>query len=100
VPIKKPGELSRKRDRPTVTDIKIPENKEIVVDLASLVSMPHDPRPHAKVLIFGKPLVGLLDRGTTCTILGKNCEKFLANTKIKLKESFTVIVLIRLGRWN
>lgn len=43
-----------------------------------------DNRPHAKVKILGREIVGLLDSGANLTVLGHNSENFIKQLKLPL----------------
>ena len=50
-----------------------------------------DNRPHADVLIAGKPYSGLLDTGASISLLGKNCKEFIIGLENKIKKFYSVV---------
>lgn len=59
---------------------------KIVNSITINISNPSDRRPHAMVEILGIKLIGLLDSGSTVTILGKNSEQFINDTNLQLHQ--------------
>lgn len=53
----------------------------------NILELEQDQRPHAEVTICDQMLVGLLDTGSTCTILGKNSEAFVKILGLKISSS-------------
>lgn len=47
----------------------------------------NDRRPYLEVEVLGRPILGLLDSGATCTIVGASGWKFLENLGLKLLPS-------------
>lgn len=52
---------------------------------------PTDNRPYVKVKILNEEIMGLLDSGANVSILGKNCEKFLEKSDVKVSRCPTLI---------
>jgi RNase H-like domain found in reverse transcriptase len=52
----------------------------------------NDNRRYAKVQLFGVTKVGLLDSGSTCTILGKGALEFLNEIGLKMEETFSLFI--------
>lgn len=47
----------------------------------------NDPRPHLKIRVFDMEVVGLMDSGATCTLLGEGSETVLAKFKLLPRTS-------------
>lgn len=61
-------------------------------DICSLIiSLESDVRPHVKISVLGRELLGLLDTGATCSVMGKGCEYLIFKLNLKKYEIDTSI---------
>ncbi len=61
-------------------------NSNKIVVVSELFTKDDDIRPHAKVDILGIKIVGLLDSGATCSILGRDCKKLVSKLGLRISE--------------
>jgi hypothetical protein len=53
--------------------------------LSSIITLGYDNRPHAEIQIDGQKLVGLLDSGSSISVLGRNCMSTIKGLGLALK---------------
>lgn len=62
-------------------------NEIIEVSALSLHKLANDPRPHACVNILGENVIGLMDSGASCTVLGKDSRKLIEKLGLKIHQT-------------
>uniref|UniRef100_A0A1B0C8P4 RNA-directed DNA polymerase n=1 Tax=Lutzomyia longipalpis TaxID=7200 RepID=A0A1B0C8P4_LUTLO len=69
------------------------ENVDEIIEVPVFQKFEGDPRPHLKVKIFNIEIIGLMDSGASCTVLGEGSEKLLADLGLIPRTSTGVITV-------